>query len=351
MHELDFSFREEKSSSSYASMISSCLQKYNYKDVLKGPFTLDFDEVQIERILQSLSCDCFRAFLVANDIVTDLIEPYYGTEYSIQKLPEDVLNKLRNLDLCPDLHLPKPNEFIPQNLNVVRTDGPVLKEPNLVFDIPGCRMWHKKDDVFWFPKASVVLNLYSPLAYDSPLAVVQSQLLTELLSEALTEFSYLAEVAGLGYSLDFTARGFVLSIKGYNDKMYRFVSTLVQMIKTVEFDRSKFDILKERLLRRYASYRMESAQSHASHYLCKVLYDRFWSNDEKVIVANDVTFELIRSFKEKIFSSFSIEVLVHGNLTENEAIDILHVVRTAFTVDPMLYVAPINSFVLPIGRN
>lgn len=98
---------------------------------------------------------------------------------------------------------------------------------------PLSRAWFKQDDEFLLPKAifyveifryklccvsraSVVLNLlvmsqYSPLAYLDPLRCSQVCLLTSLFHDALNEFTYAAEVAGLGYSLQSTKYGLQVS--------------------------------------------------------------------------------------------------------------------------------------------
>lgn len=80
-----------------------------------------------------------------------------------------------------ELYLPGPNEFIPTNLDVEKRDVPEVmsflclpmfpdcltvvvdsqpaKRPHLIKQTPLGSVWHKKDDQFWLPKASVVLEL------------------------------------------------------------------------------------------------------------------------------------------------------------------------------------------------
>lgn len=77
----------------------------------------------------------------------------------------------------PELHLPNRNEFIPTNLDVekrkvsevrcysMRDDLlPTLhqkpqRRPHLIYETDISQVWHKKDDQFWLPKASVVIEI------------------------------------------------------------------------------------------------------------------------------------------------------------------------------------------------
>jgi len=49
---------------------------------------------------------------------------------------------------------------------------------------------------------------------------VMTKLFGRLVTDALNEFAYDAEVAGLGYTISNTSEGFQLIVKGYNCKQY-----------------------------------------------------------------------------------------------------------------------------------
>lgn len=111
--------------------------------------------------------------------------------------------------------------------------------PAVIVDTPHVRCWHKLDDKFKLPKAIVHMEITSPSAYATPRACVLTRLFTELfkvrprqlvwrtgmsmyiklayvlLQESLAEYSYIAEVAGLSYSLDNSVYGLVLTLMGY----------------------------------------------------------------------------------------------------------------------------------------
>jgi len=71
----------------------------------------------------------------------------------------------------------------------------------LVADRPGLRLWHKLDTTFRMPRASAHFLLASPATYDSAAAAAATHMTVALLEDVLCEDSYLAEVAGLSYSV------------------------------------------------------------------------------------------------------------------------------------------------------
>jgi len=56
--------------------------------------------------------------------------------------------------------------------------------------------WFKQDDSWNVPKGSVLLTLESVYCSSSPLSVVLTDLLAQLLKEILSEYSYYADCAG-----------------------------------------------------------------------------------------------------------------------------------------------------------
>src|SRR5579875_24612 len=51
---------------------------------------------------------------------TDLVEPWYSTEYSEERIPEAWLSSWREAALPPELHLPLPNPFISSDFALIQ---------------------------------------------------------------------------------------------------------------------------------------------------------------------------------------------------------------------------------------
>lgn len=114
--------------------------------------------------------------------------------------------------------LPGENAFIPTNFETNKRDitNPV-KRPDLIENSPMLRLWHKKDDTFWVPRANVWILLRSPLVYATPSNCVKARLYADLLKDSLNEYAYDAEVAGLCYNIENQLEGMLVSITYNND--------------------------------------------------------------------------------------------------------------------------------------
>jgi len=60
-------------------------------------------------------------------------------------------------------------------------------------------VWYKGDRTFGLPKACLFLRLRTPVVYQSPTSIVLANLYTQMLQDALNEFAYASQIAGLSY--------------------------------------------------------------------------------------------------------------------------------------------------------
>ena len=134
------------------------------------------------------------------------------------------------------LHLPKPNRYIPRSLElcedlpdeakVQRIEKPI-EPPNLLINKSNGRLWHRLDDRYALPKASLTILLRTATAehklqpnssdesesslrwdYDSSTAM-QSNFITNIFADALAQETYDSYLAGLGWSLSKSSSGFI----------------------------------------------------------------------------------------------------------------------------------------------
>lgn len=73
-----------------------------------------------------MDCSPFirRVFLIGKEfssIATEQ-EKWFGTKYNKERLSLDLINKCLKCELDPNLHLPKPNEFIPTDFQLYSGD-------------------------------------------------------------------------------------------------------------------------------------------------------------------------------------------------------------------------------------
>jgi secreted Zn-dependent insulinase-like peptidase len=90
-----------------------------------------------------------------------------GTEslvllHLVMRLTSPQSSQAMNGVIPTDLSLPGPNAFIPENLDVEKQEvAQARKVPALLRDSSLSRLWYKKDDRFWVPRANLFVALQS----------------------------------------------------------------------------------------------------------------------------------------------------------------------------------------------
>lgn len=338
---IKFRFRQKTSASRTVSQLSGLMQKPVPRCWLLSGQSLirEFDPEGTRRGLDSLRPENFRFMVVSRTFPGgwNSKERWYGTEYKFEKIGVDFMSEIKAIFLdtagkrCSELHLPAKNEFIPRRLDVERgANVPPSLRPRLVCNDDTIRLWFKKDDRLWVPKANLNILLRIPVVDATPLATILTRLYVRLVDDSLSEYSYDAEIAGLLYNISTPEEGFEISISGYNDKLHVLLKKVLHSMCGPEIKQSRFDVIKERLIRELDNfdYREHYRQIGAySRWLCKVAC---WTTHELLGELLPVTAEDVGSFVPKLWQQLYAEILAHGNLKEEEASDLAIIVRTAF---------------------
>ncbi|ORE08646.1 hypothetical protein BCV72DRAFT_203143 [Rhizopus microsporus var. microsporus] len=328
---LAFRFKEKQRPSQYTSRVAGLMQHgYPSQCILSGPSLIrHYDPDLIKENLNWLRPDNFRILLACQNppggVQFTQKERWYQSEYTVIDFDNDFINSLENLEPEDALILPGENAFIPTNfeMNKKEVEAPATK-PDIVENSPLLRLWHKKDDTFWVPRANVWILLRSPLAYATPSNCVKTRLYADLLKDSLNEYAYDAEVAGLAYTIENQLEGMLLAIGGYNDKLPVLLEKVVQKMRYFEVDVERFKLLKEQLLRIYKNFALEPPYQHALYYHSYLTQDTMWTNAEKLKELEVITAEDVQSFYPSLISRLHIEALVHGNFSREDAQKMLH---------------------------
>jgi insulysin len=97
----------------------------------------------------------------------------------------------------------------------------------------------------------------------------------------LNEFSYDADLAGLGYSFNRDADGLFLAAFGFNDKLHVLLTKLVQGMRNHVVKQERFDVIKESMVRSLQNWKLNAPYDHAMHYLKYLVTTGQWTNEEK----------------------------------------------------------------------
>lgn len=330
MGEVDFRFRQKSPASRFTSSTSAVMQK-----PIPRPWLLSntskhrrFDPRAIVNAMQFLRHDNFRLLIVSQDFPGDWNEKekWYGTDYRVQKIPVELQTDFRKaLEASPqerpaDLHLPHKNEFIPTRLDVEKLDiKEPAKTPRLLRNDDQMRLWWKKDDAFWVPKANINVLLRNPLTNATPANYVKTVFFTALVKDALTSYSYDAEISGLVYSVSANSLGMDVAVHGYNDKLPVLLEKILTTIRDLELRQDRFDIIKERMVRKYKNWDYQQPYYQVGEFTRWILNEKGWMIHQYSEELPHITLADLKSFAPQLIQQAHVEILAHGNLYRDEA--------------------------------
>ncbi|KAL2188482.1 LuxS/MPP-like metallohydrolase [Thermothelomyces heterothallicus CBS 203.75] len=337
--EVNFRFREKTQSYRFTSKLSSTMQKPLPREYLLSGYSLlrKFDPKLIKEGLDCLRPDNFRMTIVSRDFPGkwDKKEKWYGTEYSCQPIPDDLMEEIKKAAASgpqtrtAKLHLPHKNEFVPTKLEVEKKDvkEPALA-PRIVRNDPLVRTWFKKDDTFWVPKATLIISCRSPVATASAAGRVKSRLFTDLVKDALEEFSYDAELAGLEYTVTLDSRGLYIEVSGYNDKLAVLLQHVLVTTRDLEIRDDRFAIIKERISRGYRNWELSAPWTQIGDYMSWLTVDQGYVVEELEAELPYITADALRVFHKELLSQMHMEILVHGNVYREDALRLTDMVES-----------------------
>ncbi|XP_071653513.1 insulin-degrading enzyme-like isoform X2 [Temnothorax longispinosus] len=257
----------------------------------------------------------------------DKIEEWFDIKYKKEKIPKETIKKWRCVGHSTAMKLPSKNDFIPIQFDIKEEN--VEKFPVPVMDTSFVRVWHKKDDVFRVPKATMIFHFVSPIAYMDPLNCNLTDMFVRLLRDFLNdmyipnihkyEYTRTVNITSLNWEIARTKYGITLKIDGYDDKQSVWLQKSVYQMRNFEFDPKRFEILKEKYIRELKNFATQRPFQHPKDYLELLLAERHWSNDELLESTAYLSTDKLQDFIQKLFTEMHVECLIHGNVTKEEA--------------------------------
>lgn len=339
MADVDFKFKQKIPASRFTSKISAVMQTPLPREwLLSGHSRLrKFDPVKIQEGIACLKPENLRMQIVSQKFPGkwESKEKWYGTEYTNEKIPADFVAELKSAatttskNRLPELHLPHQNEFIPTRLEVERKEiqEPAIG-PKLIRNDELVRTWYKKDDTFWVPKANVYINCRNPLPNATAENSLKARLYTDIVRDALEEYSYDAELAGLEYSVSGHSTGMEVIVSGYNDKQSVLLEKVLLTMRDLVIKQDRFEIIKERLLRGLKNWDFQQPYNQVGEYTR-------WLNSDKAFISEQILAELphltaadVQEFFPHLLRQMHVEAFVHGNLYKEDALKLSNLIES-----------------------
>ncbi|XP_030755591.1 insulin-degrading enzyme [Sitophilus oryzae] len=329
-----FRFKDKESPREYISSLVNSLQYYPLEDILSASYLVnEWRPDLVEDVWNNLTPEKARLAVVAKaheSICTDE-EPWYGVKYKQEKVPEATLKTWKEAGLCSEFYLPEKNEFIPKDFSIYPQGEALSEHPEIIQDTPLTRVWFKQDDKFLLPKANIMFDFVSPMAYLDPLNCNLLHMFVQLFRDSLNEYAYAAELAGLKWELINTKYGLILGIGGYNNKQHILLEKIMEKFTNFKIDPKRFNIWKENYIRNLKNFAAEQPYQHAVYYLTVLLTEHSWTKEELLSSTDQITIDRLEAFIPQMLSKMHIECLVHGNANKSRALEMVQIVENALT--------------------
>jgi insulysin len=285
-------------------------------------------------------------------------ERWYGVEFFISTVdPKDEeLDELLGLEELGSLastdaplDLPRPNTYIPQSFELCadlpdeiraksmpRIDREISPPKLLLNDAERGRLWHRLDDRYSLPKAYLTLSLVNAAVQNvrsdggswefSPQASVSSSILSRMFSQAMSQDTYDADLAGLYWGVSLSSSGIRFSYSGFHDRLPDLSLDILRAFASRAPDswvrqERFFKAAQDKLLRNLRTFfTSRRADAHANYYRDLLLEDQQASLEASIAAAESLTLDDAIQHHEAILMNESVFVdsLSMGNLSEEQ---------------------------------
>ncbi|CAL5426989.1 unnamed protein product [Camellia sinensis] len=356
---MEFRFAEEQPQDDYAAELADNLLVYPPEHIIYGDYAFKvWDEEMIEYVLGFFTPKNMRVDVVSKSFAKSQdiqCEPWFKSRYT----EEDISPSLMELWYEPSeidisLHLPAKNEFIPRDFSICANKASSVDtfSPRCILDEPLMKLWYKLDRTFKLPRANTYFRITLKGGYNNVKNSVLTELFIHLLKDELNEIIYQASVAKLETSVSLFSDKLELKVYGFNDKLPVLLSKVLAITKSFSPTENRFKVIKEDMERTLRNTNMKPL-NHSSYLRLQVLCQSFWDVDEKLCLLNDLSLADLKALIPELLSQVYIEGLSHGNLLEEEAINISNIFRSNFSVQPLPFEMRHKEYVmcLPSGAD
>ncbi|KAL3863624.1 hypothetical protein ACJMK2_005374 [Sinanodonta woodiana] len=328
---MQFRFKDKERPRNYTSSLAAVLHQYSLNEVLCASYLMtEYKPELINMVVDKLIPESMRISVVAKKYEgqTNNKEKWYGTSYKLENIPDEKLKKWKNCGLNEKLRFPDKNEFIPTNFDLSIRDQEIPLVPEVIKDTSMTRLWFRQDDKFLMPKAFASFEITSPIAYIDPVHANMTTLFSHLFKDALNEYAYAAEIAGLRYNLLGSMYGISLTVKGYSDKLFVLLTKIVEKLATFQIDPKRYEILMELYKRSLKNFHAEQPHQHALYYTSVLMAEVLWTQEELLQALDELSLEKLQAFIPQLLSKLYIEGLIYGNITRQQGLKLTEVVES-----------------------
>ncbi len=327
-----FEYQETAKPAELASHISLNLQHYDFDDVQFGDYRMDaLVESEAKALLGRLTVNNMRLTLVAADLPTTESSKWYSTDYAVEDFSRDQLARWRTIEPREAIYLPQPNPYILESVKPRLTDY-TETTPEVLSEGKGYRFWHLKDQDFKVPKGHIYFAIDSRHGSNNARQAMLTRLYIEMLTDYLTEHTYSAEVAGLGFHIYPHQAGLTLHISGFTPKQYKLLMVIIEKARERNFTETRFKYIKRQSGRNWSNINKTRPISQLFSALTTTLQLHGFEPMIFVKELETATLEELHQHVRTFYTATYVEGLIYGDFLREEAKQISDRIRKLLTL-------------------
>ena len=316
--ELAFRFQEKGSPMGYVSALAGGMQMYDPVDVLQGNYLMsDYQAPMLQEALQGMVPTNALVILQDASAITDRESVHYGVPYSVRQPNKQALAAWQAGQAVDALYLPAPNEFIAEDVSLVKIERNNPAAPALVLSENRKQIWFAQDEEFRLPRGATYINFRSPLVSQSAEQTASAVLYTALLKDQVNEYTYPALLAGLNFSFYKHAQGISLRISGYDDKQAVLLEELLEVMASPSFEPQRFDNIRKDMIRSLENSVAKRPSSQVLDDLRESLRYGEWGEKPLIEALRDMSVDDLNAFANRFWESANAEAMIYGNYSSD----------------------------------
>lgn len=341
MAELEFRYQGEEDPADYVCRMSKSMQLFREEHYLcADDLYLEYDPANIQSLLDRLVPEACNIIVMNHRFekeadLFDRREPHMGTRYRFKDYPEEWRKFwIDDPVYQADLNLPEPNPYRPIDMTI-KQEAAYSNEPYpvIILDRPRARLWFRKDQRFFVPRAFINLHLVTMLPYMSVEGAIAIEIMTHALSQRLGPVISYAEMASVSTDVNGFNWGTTICVGGFSQKLPAILDTVLDALVRFDIGDEQFQMIKLKLAKLY--HNKVLTNNRYGYEICAAVIHRSTTIEKRREALRPVTkFDVIENARRLCASAY-VEAYFHGNLTSVEARDLISKVEMKLAASPM----------------
>ncbi|CRK88533.1 CLUMA_CG002224, isoform A [Clunio marinus] len=329
---------------------------YDDADILRGKSIYQrFDAEIISDVIERLNQRKFGTIILTSKHESyPYREKYHNTEYDRIAFPDEYQKLWDERKVKPNFFLEKSNPYKTTNFDIFENDDESPIFPLKIFEDGIFEVWHRLDNKFKLPTIQLKMKLISPIFLSSTENLSMLKIFTKTFEFYLKAEFFDAKSANYIVDTSIDRNGMKFSFTGHSQHMIKFYDNVTKFLKNfLEMaDQETLDAIKENL-KQSLSEKLMTNYILNNEFTGKVLLEHYHSDFDIIDQVDKVTLENLRNFKSKFLSHLNIQILAQGNITKDQALQIVNLAKTNIKCDVVSeeYERKQRCYQLPQGNN